>query len=87
MNIYLDARAQKKYKKLLKRDRHIAEKLDEAVSRFRENSKHPSLRIHKLSGKKEEAWSISAAPDSRIIFVYVTDGILIVDIGSHDEVY
>jgi len=52
-----------------------------------ENPKHPSLRLHKLEGKMIENWSFSVEDDIRMIFTYVDDGVLFVDIGSHKKVY
>jgi mRNA interferase YafQ len=52
-----------------------------------------SLKSHKLAGKLDGLWSCSVAYDCRIIFAFrkdITteeDLIVLVDIGSHDEVY
>ena len=49
-----------------------------------------SLRTHKLSGKLRGAWSFSVAFDIRVVFVFTKDKpkkAILVDIGSHDEVY
>jgi hypothetical protein len=53
---------------------------------FVTNPRHPGLRLHKI-GAKEDAWSISVDLKLRILFVYRSYGILLVDIGTHDEVY
>ena len=54
---------------------------------FEPESKHPSLRIHKLSGKLTGVWSLSIGLKLRLLY-FVRDGeawgYLI---GSHDEVY
>jgi addiction module RelE/StbE family toxin len=53
----------------------------------------PSLKSHKLGGDLADLWSCSVAYDCRIIFRFSEEGqllevvILLVDIGSHDEVY
>ena len=55
---------------------------------FNTNINHPSLKLHKLSGNLSSHWAISIEADLRIIFRYTEDGnILLVEIGSHDEVY
>jgi len=51
------------------------------------NPNHNSLRLHKINAKGEQAWSISVDMKIRILFVYEKDGIVLVDIGTHDEVY
>jgi mRNA-degrading endonuclease YafQ of YafQ-DinJ toxin-antitoxin module len=53
----------------------------------------PSLRSHKLGGDLAGLWSCSVAYDCRIVFNFSEDEqlpeifILLIDIGSHDEVY
>lgn len=51
---------------------------------FRENTFHPSLRLHKLEGKLSGLWSISIDMKYRIIFKPLEDGIvLFISIGMH----
>ena len=51
---------------------------------FRVNPFHPSLRLHKLTGKLKELWSISIDMKYRIIFEPLKDGvILFISIGLH----
>ncbi len=53
----------------------------------------PSLKTHKLKGSLEGLWACWVEYDSRIIFLFEGDPeggedvILLVDIGSHNEVY
>lgn len=48
----------------------------------------PSIRTHKLSGRLEGACAFSVSYDCRVIFKFLADQeVLLVDIGSHDEVY
>lgn len=53
----------------------------------------PSLKPHKLSGKLDGCWACSVAYDCRIVYSFERDAdsddeiILLIDIGSHDEVY
>ena len=77
----------KKYKRLARTKRGLAVATDKKIDLFRKNQNHPSLRLHKLSGRKIDQWSISIAKDTRIIFQFVKEGVLLVDIGSHKEVY
>ncbi len=48
---------------------------------------HNSLRLHKINLKGDQAWSISIDMKTRVLFVYKDDGIILANIGSHDEVY
>lgn len=48
----------------------------------------PELRNHKLSGKLKELRAIVIEYDCRIVFSMVDeDTALLINIGSHDEVY
>jgi len=53
----------------------------------------PQLETHKLKGKLSGSWACSAGYDLRIVFDFVkaekgrVDDILLLAIGTHDEVY
>lgn len=53
----------------------------------------PQLETHKLKGKLSGTWACSVGYDMRIIFDFVKieknkeDDILLIEIGTHDEVY
>lgn len=53
------------------------------------NPSHPSLRLHKLGGKLKDVYSVSVTLSYRITlsFTIVEDAIVLIDIGSHDDVY
>lgn len=50
---------------------------------------HPSLRLHKLKGTREELHSVSINISYRITIEFLVEGktIIPVNIGTHDEVY
>lgn len=87
MNIYLSKNFSRNYRKLLKKNPKLKIKVKEKMSLFEVNPLHPSLRLHKLQGKMVTDWSITIEQDLRLIFTYVKDGILLIDIGKHEEVY
>ena len=70
-------------------DNDIAEALRLLVA----NPFAPQLETHKLKGKLSGSWTCSAGYDLRIVFDFVkagkdsVDGILLLAIGTHDEVY
>jgi len=51
--------------------------------------KHPSLRLHKLSGRLDGLFSVSINISYRMVvnFIIKDDQIVPIDIGSHEEVY
>lgn len=87
MNIHLSKNFIRNYRKLLKKNPQIKNKIAEKLSLFKDNPAHPSLHLHKLQGKMVTDWSIAITSDLRLILVYVEDGVLLVDIGKHEEVY
>lgn len=50
---------------------------------------HPSLRLHKLGGKREGLYSVSINMTYRISleFIIKDDTVIPVDVGTHDETY
>ncbi len=87
MNIHTSPPYTRRFKKLVKNNKNISELIDKKLALFVKNKNHPSLRLHKLSGQFENAWSISINDSIRILFHYIDDGILLGEIGYHDEVY
>lgn len=87
MRIFISPYFKKRYQRLIKKNPQLRTLTDKKISLFEKNPLHHSLRLHKLSGKVIDQWSISLKGDLRIVFQYVKEGILLTDIGSHDEVY
>lgn len=60
---------------------------------LQENPFAPQLATHKLKGKLVGSWACGVRNDLRIIFDFVKnaeqqeDDILLLEIGTHDEVY
>ena len=87
MTIKYSSEFLKKFKKLNSHDQGLREKVTKKLDTFKQDQNYPSLRLHKVSTSISEAWSLSLDRKLRILFVYREYGILLVDIGSHDEVY
>jgi mRNA-degrading endonuclease YafQ of YafQ-DinJ toxin-antitoxin module len=55
------------------------------------DANHPSLRTHKLRGPLAGCWACSAGYDLRIVFEFAqyesAEAILLLALGTHDEVY
>jgi len=59
-----------------------------ALELFAEDPFHPALRTHPLTGPLEGLWAFSCTSDIRVIFQFIRKTeVLLVDIGSHEEVY
>jgi len=80
----------------LKRARKFAKKHPELRNQYKKvlllleaNPQHPSLRLHALSGKLEGLHSVSINISYRLtIEMLIKDKqIILINVGSHDEVY
>ncbi len=75
-------------KKIYKKERKLAIRIEKQIELFEEDPRHPSLRTHKLSGKISNMWSISIAISIRMVYILIDkDTALFIKIGTHDEVY
>ncbi|MFN5539428.1 MAG: type II toxin-antitoxin system YafQ family toxin [Candidatus Melainabacteria bacterium] len=81
------------FKKVFKRkieSTNIEEVFWRKLELFISNPFDERLRTHKLSGKLKDLWSFSIEFDIRVIFSFTKDKpkkAILIDIGSHNEVY
>ena len=81
------------FKKIIKKNPQLQKKVLGILDLLESDPFIPSLRSHKLTGDLDGYWSCSVNYDCRIIFTFSHDKeteetlIILVDIGSHDEVY
>jgi len=60
----------------------------EKLTQFTENPFQPSLKTHSLSGKLKGYWAFSITYEYRLVFKFISENkALLIDIGTHDEVY
>lgn len=63
-------------------------KFEERLSLFVREPFHPSLKTHRLSGGLKHCWALSITYQYRLVFEFLSeDKALLIDIGTHDEVY
>ena len=63
-------------------------RFQQKMDMFVENPFDARLKTHKLTGRLEGLWAFSTASDCRVIFRFLSkEHVLLIDIGSHDEVY
>jgi addiction module RelE/StbE family toxin len=78
----------KSYQKKIKHHDELKKRFWKAMELFSKNPFAPRLRTHKLTGKLEGLWAFSVAYDSRVVFQFLNEKeVLLIDIGTHDEVY
>ena len=81
------------FRKLIKKKPEFQDRIINALYLLSNDPFTPSLKSHKLTGSLQGLWSFSVAYDCRIIFTFAEDEdsedslIILIDIGSHDEVY
>ncbi|EJF06048.1 hypothetical protein ThvES_00018920 [Thiovulum sp. ES] len=80
---------EKKLLKFLRKNRNLVEKYEKTIYILEKNPFHPSLRLHKLSGKLRDFHSVSIDMSYRIVidFIIEDEKIIPINIGSHDEIY
>jgi addiction module RelE/StbE family toxin len=75
-------------KKWRKKHPEIMERFQQKLTLFSNDPFHPSLRTHSLSGNLDGYWAISITYEHRLVFKFVSDTkALLIDLGTHDEVY
>jgi mRNA interferase YafQ len=93
MILTTDERFKRSFKRLLKKNPQLQDKILAVLELLGNDPFTPSLKSHKLTGQLQGLWSCSVTYDCRIIFAFKKDSvteenlIVLIDIGSHDEVY
>ncbi len=80
---------EKRLRKFIKKRPELLSQYEKTIRLLEVNPHHPSLRLHKLSGKLSDLHSVSINISYRItIELIITEKEIIpIEIGSHDEVY
>lgn len=77
----------KEFKVIKEKQPKLYLKIIKKLNYFVDNSNHPSLRTHKLSGNLSNCWSISIEKNFRMIYFIKDEKAVFFLIGTHDEVY
>jgi addiction module RelE/StbE family toxin len=79
---------QRALKRVIRNNKISEDDFFEKLDMFADNPFEPKLRTHKLSGKMKHLWAFSLGYDLRVVFIFEEeDKVLLIDIGTHDEVY
>jgi len=88
IKVIWDQGFKRSYKRKVKNNNEYKKKFWDTLEIFAKDPFDPQLKTHKLSGKLKGLWVFSSLYDCRVIFKFVKkDEVLLIDIGSHDEVY
>ncbi|KKQ92519.1 MAG: Plasmid maintenance system killer [Candidatus Woesebacteria bacterium GW2011_GWA2_40_7] len=85
MNIRTTTYFDKNLSKKIRKNPQLKAKVKKQIELLRENFRHPSLRLHKLTGKRAQEYSFWIEGNLRITFVIIGNAILFTDIITHDE--
>ncbi|HBG07454.1 MAG TPA: plasmid stabilization protein [Geobacter sp.] len=79
----------KRAKRFLKRHPDLASHYLKTLRLLEANPFHPSLRLHRLSGRLDGLYSVSITLSYRLTLEFLIKGeeIVPVDVGDHDAVY
>lgn len=85
---------EKSYKKFASKNESLKKAIAQTLQKLQKDAFDVSLRTHKLSGKLAAYMACSCGYDCRVIFTIEkslnnpgTEIILLLDIGTHNEVY
>lgn len=85
MNIRTTVYFDKNLSKKINKNPQLKTKIKKQIELLREDLRHPSLKLHKLSGKRAQEYSFWVEGNLRITFVIIDNIILFTDIITHDE--
>lgn len=75
-------------KKWRKKHPELVNRFQQKLTLFTDEPFHPSLKTHSLSGNLAGYWAISINYEHRLIFKFLSDTkALLIDLGTHDDVY
>jgi len=78
----------KHYKQRIASNPKLVKKTAERLKLFQENPLNPTLKDHQLRGDKVDLRAFSVTGDIRIVYLPLSeDEVLLLDIGSHNQVY
>jgi mRNA interferase YafQ len=91
--LVLTPKFKRAFRKFVKRNADLQQRLEETLRQMETDIFAPNLGTHKLSGKFNGLQSCSCGYDCRVIFSIEqnmemnSEVIVLLDIGTHDEVY
>jgi len=81
------------FKRITRRDEKLKEQIFQVLNKLMIDPFQPALKTHKLSGQLHGLWACWVDYDCRIVFTFEVDSktneelIVLIDLGTHDEVY
>ena len=85
MNIYYSDAFLRQIKKKYTKNPSLRKKVVKQVKLFKRDTNFPSLKTHKLTGKRSDQYAFWIEANLRIIFIYSGQDIIFTDIVTHDQ--
>ena len=92
-DLVLTPKFKRAYRRFVRRNQRLKERIDTTLAQMQLDVFAPALGTHKLSGNLFGLLACSCGYDCRIVFTIEQDSesnieaIILLDIGTHDEVY
>ena len=77
----------KSFKRITKNNIKLKRKIIEKLNLFLIDKAHHSLRLHKINTIKGGVWSISINMNIRILIQYKGADVILLDIGTREDIY
>ena len=84
--IHFSLDVHKKLENIRLKDPKLFKKIHKQIRLLREDPRHKSLRLHKITREVKNTWSISIDKSLRMLYTE-NEFIYFFEIGTHDEVY
>jgi len=82
------------FKRMVRQNLQLRSLIEATLNQLAADPFHPTLKTHKLSGELAGIWACSIDYNYRILFEFIIspneaeeDAILLLNMGSHDDVY
>ncbi len=90
--LVLTRKFRRAFRKFVHRDARLQKRIEEILGQMQEDVFQAPLGTHKLSGDLQGLWACLCGYDCRIVFSIEHKGdkeevVVLLDIGTHDEVY
>ena len=77
----------KKLQAVGRKDKPLFVKIQKQLRLFQTDSRHNSLRLHKLKGELKNTWSISIDRNHRLLYTEDEQSVYFFEMGTHDQIY
>ena len=85
--IYYSESFKKAYKKRISKNPVLIKSFKDKINLLNEDPHQAGLKTHKLVGELKPNWAFSLNHEYRVIFQFCDGGIILINIGTHDQVY